>query len=68
MRFFAPNLETRGRLVRGMGGLAFLVAGLVVIREKPWLGIPLLFCAGFVLFEAVRGWCILRACGIKTRF
>jgi len=22
---------------------------------------------GFVLFEALRGWCVLRACGIKTR-
>jgi hypothetical protein len=24
-------------------------------------------CGGFVLFEALRGWCALRACGIKTR-
>jgi hypothetical protein len=23
--------------------------------------------AGFVLFEALRGWCFLRACGIRTK-
>jgi hypothetical protein len=22
----------------------------------------------FVLFEAVRGWCLARACGVKTKF
>jgi len=26
-----------------------------------------LYSGVFVLFEALRGWCVLRACGIKTR-
>ena len=32
-----------------------------------WLGGVLLASAVFVAFEALRGWCALRACGIKTK-
>jgi hypothetical protein len=32
-----------------------------------WLGLALVLSGIFVLFEALRGWCALRACGIKTR-
>jgi len=31
------------------------------------LGVTLAAAGAFVLFEALRGWCALRACGIKTR-
>jgi hypothetical protein len=32
-----------------------------------WLGAVLLASGAFVLFESLRGWCALRACGIKTK-
>ena len=32
-----------------------------------WLGLVLAASGAFVLFEALRGWCALQACGIKTR-
>ena len=28
----------------------------------------LVLAAGFLAFEATRGWCALRACGVKTKF
>jgi hypothetical protein len=31
-------------------------------------GIALAGSALFVAFEAARGWCALRACGVKTKF
>ena len=66
-RFFAPNIDNRGRLARGILGLLLLVGGVMAVSFRLWLGLVLLGSAAFVLFEAVRGWCGLRACGIKTR-
>lgn len=64
---FAPNIDNRGRLLRGIMGVLLLVGGLFAIRTLLWLGLVLLASAVFVLFEAIRGWCGLRACGIKTK-
>jgi hypothetical protein len=66
--FFAPNIGTQGRLLRGLGALGFLIGAWFAFDVSTWLGIVLLACGGFALFEALRGWCGLRACGIKTRF
>jgi len=67
MRLFSPNINLKGRLVRGLAGLTLLAAGLWMLDRQPWPGLLLLAGSGFVLFEALRGWCVLRACGIKTR-
>ncbi len=64
---FAPNIDNRGRLLRGIMGILLLVGGLFAICTLLWLGLVLLASAVFVLFEAIRGWCGLRACGIKTK-
>ena len=66
--FFAPNIGSQGRLLRGLGALGLFVGAWFVFDVSNWLGILLLACGGFALFEALRGWCGLRACGIKTRF
>jgi len=65
--FFSPNLERKGRIVRALSGAVLLVAGVVLWPSSLWAGIALLASGAFVLFEAFRGWCLLRACGIKTR-
>jgi len=65
--FLRPNLETKGRLMRGFGALALAFAGGVMLFKIVLLGLVLLVSAAFVLFEALRGWCVLRACGIKTK-
>ncbi len=64
---FAPNIETKGRWLRGFGALALLLGGLAVWRVSLILSLVLLASGAFVLFEALRGWCALRACGIKTK-
>jgi hypothetical protein len=66
--FFAPNIGNPGRLVRGLGALGLFIGAWFAFGVATWLGIVLLASGGFALFEALRGWCGLRACGIKTRF
>jgi len=63
-----PNLEKKGRLVRGLGAVALIAGGLAALETSLVLGLVLLAGGAFVLFEALRGWCVLRACGIKTKF
>lgn len=62
-----PNIGTRGRLARAFGGLLLLVGALFGYRFSSWLSVTLVFGGAFMLFEAARGWCALRACGVKTR-
>ncbi len=64
---FSRNIDNKGRLVRGLGALALLVGAGFGFAVSVWLGIALLASGGFVAFEALRGWCALRACGIKTK-
>ena len=66
-RFFAPNIDREGRLVRGLMGLALLIGAAFSIRESVWLGAVLAAIGAFGIFEALRGWCLARACGIKTK-
>ena len=65
--FFSRNIDNNGRLVRGIGALALLVGASFGFTVSVWLGIALLTSGVFVAFEALRGWCALRACGIKTK-
>jgi hypothetical protein len=68
------NIGRSGRIARGISGLIFIVAGIVTwLAHWPeslawrWIVVVVLIGAGgFQLFEARRGWCVTRACGIKT--
>ena len=64
---FSRNIGNTGRLVRGLGALALLIGAGFSFCVSAWLGTVLAILGGFVLFEALRGWCVMRACGIKTR-
>ena len=64
---FSPNIDTKGRLVRGGAGLVLLAGAAFGFTVSVWLGAVLLGSAALVLFESLRGWCMLRACGIKTK-
>lgn len=65
--FFARNISNTGRLVRGLAALALLLGAGLGFLVSVWLGAGLAVGGLFVLFEALRGWCVLRACGLKTR-
>jgi len=65
--FFQPNLDRRGRWMRAGLGVLLCGGGVWAGLHIWWFGGLLILSGGFVLFEAVRGWCVMRACGIRTR-
>ena len=66
--FMKPNILVKGRVVRGLVGAGLVLGGVAALTTS-WCAALLLFAGGgFVIFEALRGWCVLRACGVKTRF
>ena len=67
-RFFQPNISHRGRLARGVIGALCLIAGIIVVDYSLWLGLIFVAAGLFAIFESLRGWCLVRACGLKTRF
>jgi hypothetical protein len=66
-RFFTPNIDRKGRLARGLMGLALLAGAALSLAESRWLAVALAAAGLFALIEAFRGWCLARACGIKTK-
>ena len=66
-KFFTSNIDSRGRLARGVTAMLLFLAAILLIPHGRWLALALAISALFVLFEAWRGWCVLRACGIKTK-
>ena len=66
-QFFAPNIQTEGRVARGITALFLGLGALACLARWRRLSL-LLFVAGlFTVYEALRGWCVLRACGIRTK-
>lgn len=68
MPFLRPNLESKGRIIRAIAALAMAVAAFLTWSHSPSVGIALAASSAFVAFEAARGWCVARACGVKTKF
>jgi hypothetical protein len=67
-KFFRPNLGRHGRLARGVIGALCLVAGIIIAGDYSLWGLVFVAAGLFAIFESVRGWCLVRACGIKTKF
>jgi hypothetical protein len=65
--FFAKNIDRRGRIVRAVWGATLILAGLLLWQRSRWACLTLVVFGVFALYEAGRGWCVMRACGIKTR-
>lgn len=68
MSFLRPNINRRGRLIRAAWGLACLGGAWWASGSSWWLAGLLAVLGVFALFEAARGWCVIRACGIKTKW
>jgi hypothetical protein len=66
--FFRPNLQSRGRWIRGLAGAGCVAGGVWFWSEQQLLAIVSFLVGGFCLFQASRGWCLARACGVKTRW
>ena len=66
-RFFTRNIGFHGRLARGVIGTIALIAGIIMADFELWICLVLVLLGLFGIFEAVRGWCLARACGIRTK-
>lgn len=66
-KFFSPNITRAGRIARLIYGILMLVAGVIAFSKLWWLAVIFFGSAAFAFFEAARSWCVLRACGIKTK-
>lgn len=66
-KFLSPNIDWRGRLARLIFAVVLIVAGLALRRRAWWACMALMIFGGLALFEAFRGWCLMRACGFKTK-
>jgi hypothetical protein len=67
-KFFAANIGRKGRVIRAVIALCYFVAAGFAFRVALWLGILLCVAGVFTAIEALRGWCVMRACGIKTKY
>jgi hypothetical protein len=66
-KWFARNIDWRGRLARAVWGLLLIGLAIALFSRSRWAFGLLLASGIFALFEAFRGWCVMRACGIKTK-
>jgi hypothetical protein len=66
-RFFKPNIKRQGRIARGVIGALCLVAGIIVAGDVSLWGLILVVAGLFAIYEALSGWCLARACGVKTK-
>ena len=54
-------------MARGVIGALCLIAGIIVVDYQLWLGLTFVAAGLFAIFESLRGWCLVRACGLKTK-
>jgi hypothetical protein len=68
MQLLRKNIGSGGRLIRAGGAVALGLAAAFTWAHSHTTAVVLGAVAAFVAFEAGRGWCALRACGVKTKF
>ena len=69
------NIDSRGKSLRLIMGFVFLLDGLTLGVVWGWLrhshigwitSIAMVVAGAFMIFEGRKGWCALRAMGMKT--
>jgi len=65
--FFRPNIGKQGRIARGVTGAICLITGIILVDFILWLGLVFVAAGLFAIYEALSGWCVARACGVKTK-
>jgi hypothetical protein len=64
------NIDRRGRLFRGILGLLFLAGGVYLVfwTDHDFWGTGAIAAGAVAIFEAIVGWCAIRAMGIGTPY
>jgi hypothetical protein len=65
--FFRPNIRRSGRIARGVIGTICLIAGISLVDESLPLGLVFVAAGLFAIFEAIRGWCLVKACALRPK-
>jgi hypothetical protein len=69
------NLDSRGKALRLVMGIVFAFDGLLFMILWAWrtgshigwiTSIAMILVGAFMIFEARKGWCVVRAMGFKT--
>lgn len=69
------NIDSRGKAIRLIMGAVFLLDGLTLMLLWAWrthsltgwvTSIVMSIAGAFMIFEGRKGWCVLRALGMKT--
>ncbi len=65
---FSPNIGRTGRILRGAWGVLMLVLAWFA-WDHSIIGAVVLILLGLLgLWQARSGWCVARACGVKTKW
>lgn len=67
-RRFPSNIDNKGRLIRAAGAIVIGTTAILLWSASTTAGACLALASAFLAFEAARGWCAARACGVKTKF
>ena len=67
-KFFQRNIDRTGRILRAIWGVAMLILAAFAYHYAWWAAALFTALAIFAFYEAMRGWCFARACGIKTKY
>ena len=64
------NIDSKGRRIRGINAVVLTATAAVAwwMDWPIWIAIVLGLGGLFSGFEALKGWCALRAMGIKTKY
>jgi hypothetical protein len=69
------NIDGKGRFARLISGIIVLVVGIVLAAAWAWpagswirwlVSVLTIGFGAFQIFEAWKGWCVMRAMGFKT--
>lgn len=66
--FFRRNIDTKGRVIRAIMTVALAIAAYLTWPHSRLASVALGISAVVGLIEASFSWCVLRACGLKTKF
>lgn len=61
------NINVTGRVVRLILGVILLGAVWVIHSRTGYISFGITLAGLFCVFQAVVGWCVVRACGVKTK-
>ena len=65
--FFRPNLRRTGRTARGVVGSLSLIAGIVLVDDSLPLGLVFVVAGLLAIVQALCGWSLMRAFGIRIK-